>query len=117
MATSRSLRYVESAQVKAANGVELSRAPLSLEGAPRPIGELDGLLIDLGERRVRYFVVQTPTGKRLLPPDETCVNRDTRTLYLLQGPEPDEWEPFDASDVEDYDDEAFMSLLFGPAAA
>lgn len=106
-----------SAQVKAANGVELRRAPLSLEGEPRPIGELDGLLIDLGERRVRYLVVQTPAGKRLLPPDQTCVNPTTRTLLLLQRPEPDVWEPFNPSDVEDYDDEAVMSLLFGPTAA
>jgi hypothetical protein len=108
---------VASAQVKAANGVELRRAPLSLEGEPRPIGELDGLLIDLGERRVRYFVVQTPAGKRLLTPDRTCVNPHTRTLNLLERPKADDWEPFDASEVGEYDDEAVMALLFGSTAA
>ena len=114
----RRLRYVEGDQVKAA-GIKLNGLPLALEGEEKPIGELEGLVIDLATRRVRFLVVAAAgTGrKHLLPLDATSLDASGRSLERVSAEDIETWEPFDASAFARYDDDAMMSLLFGQSAA
>lgn len=113
----RRLRYISGNQVEA-GGVKLQRLPLAAEG-DEPMGELEGVLVDLADRRVRYLVVQaTDTGRKcLLPIDGTCVHPSSRALERVSAENLDACEPFDASAVQCVDDDAIMSLLFDRSAA
>lgn len=111
--SSRQLSYVKGDHVKA-GGINLKGLPLAVDGADRPVGELDGLVIDLSRRSVEYLVVSTSGNprKHLLPLDATSIDAQQRVLRVR--PENiGEWQPFDASAFAHYDDEAMMSLMFG----
>ena len=118
MASLSRLRYIHGDQVKAGD-VNLSRLPLSIGSEQEPIGELDGLLIDLDARRVRYLVVEAAhTGqKHLLPLDATSLDTDSRVLERVSTEDLASAQPFDPATVDHYDDDAFMALLFRPNAA
>ena len=118
MERSEPLRYIRSDQV-VAGGVALQGLPLASADRERPIGELDGLVIDLAERRVRYLVVKDATtrGKHLLPLDATSLNQAEQALERVSSDDEHTWEPFDPGAFKTYDDEAMRALLFGPTAA
>jgi hypothetical protein len=118
VASLRGLRYVQGDQVNA-GGVNLRGMPLAMEHEREPIGELDGLLIDLDARRVRYLVVEAAhTGqKHLLPIDATTLDADGHVLGRVSADDLASAQPFDPSSVGHYDDDAFMKLLFRPHAA
>lgn len=115
---SRRLRYVKAEQVHA-GGMSLEGLPLAVEGKQEPIGALDGLLIDLADRRVRYLVVETGATRRrhVLPLDATAVDLQEGTLERVSSNGADGWEPFDPSTIEHYDDDAMVALMFGAPAA
>jgi hypothetical protein len=110
--------YVKGEQVKA-GGMNLQGAPLAIQGSERPIGELDGLVIDLATRRVSYLVVRNAETqkKHLLPLDATAVDLHEHTLERVGSEDLRQCEPFDPAAFARYDDEALMSLLFDHTAA
>jgi hypothetical protein len=114
----RRLRYVKADQVNA-GGISLNGLPLALEGAPHPVGQLDGLVIDLSDRRVRYLVVEALRTRRkhLLPLDATAVDLREQMLERVSSEHSGEWQPFDPSAFQRYDDDAMMALMFGHSAA
>jgi hypothetical protein len=109
---------VKADQVKAA-GLNLDGLPVAVEGKREPVGELDGLLIDLSERRVRYLVVEASHTHRrhLLPLDATALDVREGHLERVSADDAAEWPVFDPSAVQQYDDDAMMSLMFGSPAA
>ncbi len=118
MTSLRGLRYIHGDQVNA-GGINLTRLPLAAEGATEPIGELDGLLIDLNARRVRYLVVEAVHSgeKHLLPLDATALDPESRVLERVTSDDLASAQPFDPSSVDHYDDDALMTLLFHRTAA
>lgn len=112
------MSYVSGVRVKVA-GFSLDRLPLSAEGRDRPLGAIDGLVIDLSHRRVQYFVVaSSDTGrKHLLPLGATSIDRVRGTLARMNEDALENCEPFDASAFAQYDDEAMIALMFGDTAA
>lgn len=105
-------------QVKA-GGLNLHNLPLAIAGREKPIGELDGLVIDLATRRVSYLVVRHAETRRkhLLPLDATTVDLREHTLERLSSEDLRQCEPFDPSAFARYDDEALMALMFDHHAA
>jgi hypothetical protein len=114
----RRLRYVKGEQVKA-GGIDLNGLPLAVEGEDSPVGEFDGLVIDLATARVKYLVVAASDSdrKHLLPLDATSLDARGHMLERVSSEDLAAWKPFDASAFERYDDDAMMSLLFGRSAA
>jgi hypothetical protein len=97
----------------------LQHLPLAAEGEQEPLGEVQGVIIDISTRRVRYFVVEAHTTgqKCLVSLDATCVDKASGALERVGGELDESHEPFDASRVGRFDDDAVLSLLFGRHAA
>lgn len=112
------LRFVPGNRVEA-GGVAFQRLPLSIDGEQQPVGEIDGVIIDLRTRRVSHLVVkENDTGRKcLVPLDSTCLDPASRGLARIGGETENLGESFDASNVGSFDDDAVVSLLFGKTAA
>jgi PRC-barrel domain len=78
------LRYID-AQHTQSGGACLDRLDVR-EEAGQPIGRLDGLIVDVQARRVRYFVVHSGTGLasqwRILPFVSARFDRDNWVLCV-----------------------------------
>lgn len=118
MTSFKTLRFVPGNRVEAA-GIALQRLPLSVDGEEQPVGEIDGVIIDLPARRVSHLVVKAnATGRQcLVPLDGTCLDPSSRGLARIGGENESLGESFDASNVGSFDDDAVVSLLFGKTAA
>lgn len=111
MAIDSPLRYVKCDCVKA-EGIDLSSIPIRVAGDSRALGELDGVVIDLAQRRACYLVVATPKGaRRLVPLDVTQIH--TSGVLVTSAQDVEASKPFEPSEFGRYDDDAMMSLLFG----
>ena len=115
------LRYVEATRVTGPGG-DLAAVELRGHG-DEPIGSLDGLLIDPVERRLRFFVVQSPgllrSRRYLLPSDCAArVDADGRALYVaVERADLRRCEEFRRSSVPAYSDDDTVEALFGQRIA
>lgn len=115
MAEARNLKYVDAAHVKG-DGSCLSGLRIEA-GDDRQLGELDGLLVEPGARRLRYFVVDAGEGRYLMPFDAICFDTDNHSLRVMAEPDPDSWEAFDPGAYDEFGDEDLISALFASPAA
>ena len=115
---SNRFRYLTSDEAIVGN-MPLRRVPVTLEENAEPVGELDGLLIDVVDRRVEYLIVEAArTGrKHVVPLDGTSLDPEEKVLERVSAEPIESCELFDASKYARYDDDALMSLLFGRRAA
>lgn len=109
------LRYMRGDQVHAGE-LNMERLPLKEDVLDLEVGSVDGALIDIVHRRVAYLVADTWHGRRLIPFEGVWIDQDEPSLHLVAA-QPEQWERFDPSSVDAYDDEAVMELLFHSPAA
>jgi hypothetical protein len=86
-------------------------------GADRQLGELDGLIVEPGARRLRYFVVDAGRGRYLMPFDTICFDPDHHTLRVIADPDPGSWEAFDSEAYGEFGDDDLISALFARPVA
>jgi hypothetical protein len=115
MAEFRHLRYVDAAHVTG-NGPCLSGLRIET-GADRQLGALDGLIVEPGARRLRYFVVDAGRGRYLMPFDTICYDPEHQTLRVIADPDPGSWEAFDAEAYGEFGDDDLVSALFARPVA
>ena len=115
MAESRDLKYVDAAHVKG-DGSCLSGLRIEA-GADRQLGELNGLIVEPGARRLRYFVVDAGKGCYLMPFDTICFDPDHHTLRVIAEADPGSWEAFDPDAYGQFGDDDLISALFAHPAA
>lgn len=110
MAEARDLRYVHADHVKG-DGVCLSGLRIEA-GSDRKLGELSGLIVEPGARRLRYFVIDAGQGRYLMPFDNICFDPHDHTLRVMTEPDPGSWQEFDPTAYGEFGDEDFVSALF-----
>jgi hypothetical protein len=115
MAEIRHLKYVDAAHVTG-NGPCLSGLRIET-GADRQLGELDGLIVEPGARRLRYIVVDAGRGRYLMPFDTICFAPDHQTLRVIADLDPGSWEAFDSEAYGEFGDEDLISALFARPVA
>jgi len=115
MAEAQNLKYVDAAHVKG-DGPCLSGLRIEA-GADRQLGELNGLIVEPGARRLRYFVVDAGEGRYLMPFDTICLDPEHHTLRVISDADPDTWEAFDPGDYGEFGDEDLIKVLFAHPAA
>lgn len=115
MAEARDLKYVDAAHVKG-DGSCLSGLHIEA-GADRQLWELDGLIVEPGARRLRYFVVDAGEGRYLMPFDTICFDPDHQALRVIAEPDPSSWEAFDPDAYDEFGDEDLVTALFAHPAA
>lgn len=115
MAEVRHLRYVDAAHVTG-NGPCLSGLRIEA-GADRRLGELHGLIVEPGVRRLRYLVVDAGNGRYLMPFDTICLDPDNQTLRVIADPDPGSWETFDSEAYGEFGDDDLISALFAHPVA
>ena len=110
------LRYLAASRVQSPVG-EL--ADVEVRGSDdRKIGSLEGVLLDPAERRLRFFVVQTPGWLRkrryLLPSDWPArVDAHGPSLHVdLDGDALARCPEFEKSSVPEYSDDDLLTALF-----
>jgi hypothetical protein len=116
-----SLCYLNAANVQSPAG-ELADVDLRSPD-DEPLGTVEGVLIDPAERRVRYFVVESPGWLRrrhyLLPADAPArVEADRKTLRL--DVKPDELArcpEFDSKSVRQFSEDDAITAMFARRVA
>jgi hypothetical protein len=115
IAESSTLRYLEAAKVQSPVG-DLAQVDLR-DRDDEKIGNVEGVLVDPAERRLRFFVIQSPgwfRKRRYLLPTEwpaqvdaagrLRVDVDSDTLACC--------EEFERASVPEYGDEDLLNALF-----
>ena len=115
MPAAGSLRYVHADHVDG-DGMCLSGLRIE-DGADCTLGELTGLIVEPRERRLRYFVVDAPDGRYLMPFDNICLDSDHHALRVMAAPDPDSWQEFDPDAYGEFDDDDLISALFARRAS
>jgi hypothetical protein len=115
MAEAQDLRYVDAAHVNG-DGVCLSGLRIESE-AERKLGELNGLIVEPGARRLRYFVVDAGEARYLMPFDIICFDPQHRALRVMAEPDTHSWQEFDPDAYGEFGDEDLISALFAHPAA
>lgn len=116
-----SLRYLSADNVRCSDG-KLSGFQVCTDDA-RPIGRVQGVLIDPSERRLAYLVIDAPgrfTRRRLLlrPDEGTVVHDESKMLQLATASDDLQVEAFSRRAVPDFSDEDLLAALFpAPSAA
>lgn len=115
------LCYLDASQVQSPAG-ELSTLDLqSVNG--EPLGNLQGVLIDPGARRLRYFVVESPGWFRrrryLVSADRpACVESGLGALRLdVAARDLARCEEFDAGAVREFSEEDAVTAMFAQRVA
>jgi len=84
MAANEALRFLEAAHVETPAGSLNGFSLVSPSDAP--LGKLDGVLIDPGQRQIRYYVVKAAgwllSHRYLLPATGARLEADRRTLQM-----------------------------------
>jgi hypothetical protein len=115
------LRYIDAARVQSPAGA-LADVDLC-DKHDRPIGCIEGVLVDPVERRLRYYVVESPSrrGARhyLLPTDWPAqVAGGGKTLRIDANPDQlADCDDFHQSDARPYSDDDFLASMFRPRVA
>jgi hypothetical protein len=115
MAETQNLKYLDAAHV-AGDGLPLSGLRIET-GADRQLGELDGVIVEPGVRRLRYFVVDAGEGRYLMPFDAICFDADHHALRVIAGSDPSSWEAFDPAAYDEFGDDDLITALFARPAA
>jgi hypothetical protein len=110
------LCYLDASKVQSPVG-ELAGVELR-SSSDQTLGNLDGVVIDAGERRVLYFVIEKPgwfhKRRYLLPADAVArVEPGRRALKVdVQPEELRGCEEFDHSTVRDFSDDDLIAAMF-----
>lgn len=103
------LQYVTADRVSA-KGMTLGHMPLAVADADQPIGELDGIIVDPREGRVRYLVVEIRRHqKRLVPFVAARLSVRGHRLRMLISAAKETWETFDPSEYVNDEANAFSA--------
>ena len=111
------LCYLEASRVESPAG-DLSGVTLETQ-TEETLGTVDGVLIDPSERRLRYFVVETPgwirNRRRLMSADHlVCVEPERNTLRVdAVSADLDE---FDAKSVRQFSSDDVIEAMFRRAS-
>ena len=114
------LRYLDAHHVRCPLG---TLAGLEVRTADdEKLGRVDGVLLDPGQRCVRYFVVQTPgllRRRRYLVPVDAAAHVEGREMILRIQARAEEVAPerFDARAVRPFSDEDAVTAMFATHAA
>jgi hypothetical protein len=111
MPEERNLRYLEAARVES-DGVRLGGIAVEVPGLGR-IGNIDGVIVEPGARRLRYFVIATEDRRRYLMPLEP-MRLDTLhpAVEVVSRAEPEGWTEFDPQAFDEFDDNDLVAALF-----
>jgi hypothetical protein len=109
------LRYLEAESVKCAAG-NLAGFRVCTRDA-QPIGRVRGVLIRPAERRVAYFVIDSPglfAHKRYLLPIEAgaSVSEDPKTLRVSARRDELDLQTFTPRSVADFSDDDLLQTMF-----
>jgi hypothetical protein len=110
------LCYLEASRVESPAG-DLSGVTLQTQ-AHETLGTLDGVLINPTERRLRYFVVETPgwfrSRRRLISADHlVCVESDRNTLRVDVNPaDVAALDEFDFKSVREFSSDDAIAAMF-----
>jgi hypothetical protein len=115
MTAAGDLRYVHADHVDG-DGVCLSGLRIE-DGADCKLGELTGLIVEPGARRLHYFVVDVHEGRYLMPFDNICFDPDHSALRVMADPDPGSWQEFDPDAFGEFDDDDLISALFARRAS
>lgn len=114
------LRYLEASRIASPAG-DLGKMLVETE-ADEQLGSLGGVLIDPSERRVRYFVVETPgwfRPRRYLVSTD-CVAKvepERNTLRLdVTSDDLERIEEFDGEPIREFSDEDTVEAMFAHVA-
>ncbi len=103
------LRYVTADRLSA-KGIGLDGAALMVEGKEQSVGELDGIILDPAEGRVRYLVVEMRGHeKRVVPFEATRLKTMGDGPRMLIAADEKTWGTFQASAYAQNDAESFRA--------
>ena len=114
------LRYLDAEHVRCPIG---TLAGLEVRTADdETLGELDGVLLDPAQRRLRFLVVQAPgllRKRRYLLPVDAAPHVEGKDMILRVEANAGEMAPerFDARAVRPFSDEDAVTAMFAPRAA
>jgi PRC-barrel domain protein len=119
-ASEDALRYLNADQVDSPAG-NLGHLELCTVDDEK-LGVLEGVLIDPGARRIRYYVVKSggwlKRDRYLLPADDVAhVEADQRILRIDATAAALPRETFDAASVPPFSDEDALAAIFAPKVA
>ena len=115
------LSYLDASKVTSPAGVLSNLDLLSAEG--KPLGTIEGVVIDAAARRVLYFDVQSKSGwfgrrRYFLEADQLAqVEPERKALRLRVDHKRAEVHDLDSSALHDFGDEDLMTALFPPRVA
>jgi hypothetical protein len=115
------LSYLDASKVTSPAGVLSNLDLLSAEG--KPLGTIEGVVIDAAARRVLYFDVQSKSGwfgrrRYFLEADQLAqVEPERKALRLRVDYKRAEVHDLDPSALHDFGDEDLMTALFPPRVA
>ena len=114
------LRYLEAQSVRCPAG-NLSEFRVCTEDA-QPLGNVEGVLISPSERRLAYFVIDSPGffvhRRYLLPADSGAVVQDEpKTLRISARKDELDLQTFNPRSVSEFSDDDFVETMFASSAA
>ena len=87
----------------------------------RPLGKLDGVVIDPLERRVRFYVIKSDgwfrSHRYLMPAAAVQVETERHALHVLNGTEQDDLREVGADTFPRYSVEDLIKVIAAPSAA
>jgi hypothetical protein len=114
------LRYLSADCVEILAEGKLSDT-LLLGDNDRPLGKLDGVVIDPLERRVRFYVIKSDgwfrSHRYLMPAAAVQVETDRHALHVLNGTDPDSLREVEADAFPRYSVEDLIEVMAAPFAA
>jgi len=120
LAATSELSYLDASKVTSPAGTLSELDVLSVEG--RPLGSIEGVVIDAAARRVRYLAVRSSRwfGRRryLVPADQLGQIEGERKALRLRVDLRHEAVPgLDAAALREFSDDDLLAALFAPRAA
>jgi hypothetical protein len=114
------LCYLDASKVTSPAGSLADLAILDCDG--RPVGNIEGVIIDPAARRVRYFDVRSSGWLRrrryLLEADQLAqVEAEAKALRLRVNPDTVHVRDLDADRLRQFSDDDLIAAVFSPQAA
>ena len=119
-AATSDLSYLDASKVTSPAGTLAELDVLSAEG--RPLGSIEGVVIDAAARRVRYLTVRSSGwfGRRryVVPADQLGqIEGDRKALRLRVDLRHEAVLDLDADALREFSDDDLLAALFAPRAA